>query len=180
MSSSPKRFNLKAFALFILIDAILLGSGIAGYVWANSAQNSAKDVPKELQSKPYYPVNISTKDGAYLIQAELADTPETLALGLMGRTALARDHGMFFLFPEERDVFFWMRNTLIPLDLIYIAKDGVINHIHPMAQPLDETPLPSKGGKVIAVLEIAGGQAAAKNIQIGDKIKTPLLERTRP
>lgn len=152
---------------------------IAGYRLTQAQLWQAGQEAGTVQQKTaLYPVRIITQDGSYLVSAELADTPEKSALGLMGRTGLASDHGMLFLFPTERHVSFWMRNTLIPLDLIYIAKDGVINHIHPMAQPLDETLLPSKGGKVIAVLEIAGGQAEAKNIRVGDTVETSLLNMT--
>lgn len=124
-----------------------------------------------------YPFRIHTQDGAILYQMELALTPEDQRLGLMDRPHLANDRGMLFVFPEVKEVSFWMHRTLIPLDLLYITDDGVINHIHPMAVPHDETPLPSKGGPVRAVLEISGGQAAAKGIQIGDTVDTDLLKK---
>lgn len=160
------RFLKKSARIFVSILAVCL---LAGYVYAQQIRDSV----------PLYPLMIETAHKTHKIKVELADTPESLAQGLMGRKHLADDRGMLFVFPETRDVSFWMRNTLIPLDLVYMTEDGVINHIHPMAQPLDETPLPSKGGPIKAVLEIAGGQAEAKQIQIGDKIKTPLLEGTR-
>lgn len=178
MNSLPRRFNMKTAIKILFLLIVLIGGSVAGfdlvrtYVVADRPDNGMA----QQETSPLYAVRIQTQEGSYIVQAELADTPEKAALGLMGRTGLKPDHGMLFLFPEEGNVSFWMRNTLIHLDLIYIAKDGIINHIHPMAAPLDDTQLPSKGGKVIAVLEIAGGQAAAKNIRIGDKVETPLLE----
>lgn len=175
MNSLLKRFNVKRFFVFLFLSVLLCGSFVIGYQLSLRQSGYAQD-EEAIHKKSFYPVRIQTNEGSYLLRVELADTPEKSALGLMGRTELKPDHGMLFLFPKEQHVSFWMRNTLIPLDLIYIAKDGVINHIHPMAQPLDETQLPSKGGKVIAVIEIAGGQAEAHNIRIGDKVETPLLE----
>lgn len=125
----------------------------------------------------FYPFRIHGQEGAILYQIELALTREEQLIGLMDRPHLDNDRGMLFVFPEIKDVSFWMHRTLIPLDLLYITDEGVINHIHPMAQPHDETPLPSKGGAVRAVLEIPGGQAAAKGIQIGDTVDTDLLKK---
>lgn len=172
----PSKGNriLRNLSLCFAFGMIFVVAGTAGYVWTKTVQ--AETVSEIQKQTKLYPFGIQTRNGKLLLQVELADNPETRAMGLMWRQKLPDEQGMVFLFEQEQDVSFWMRNTLIPLDLIYIAKDGVINHIHPMARPLDETPLPSKGGPVIAVLEINGGQAAAKNIQIGDKIDSPVFE----
>ncbi|MCB9991796.1 MAG: DUF192 domain-containing protein [Rhodospirillales bacterium] len=100
---------------------------------------------------------------------EIAATPDTMTRGLMYRSSMAEDHGMYFMFPTVKDRNFWMKNTLIPLDIIYIREDGIINHIHENAVPLDETPIPSKG-PVQNVLEINGGMAAKLGLKPGDKI----------
>lgn len=125
-----------------------------------------------------YPLVIHASESAHLFQVELADTPETLARGLMWRRELAPGHGMLFVFPEPREVAFWMRNTLIPLDMVFIKQDLTIGHIHADARPLDESGIPSKV-PVIAVLEIAGGQAAEQGLNIGDKVETSLLEASK-
>jgi uncharacterized membrane protein (UPF0127 family) len=89
----------------------------------------------------------------------------------MFRKALAPDRGMIFPYDPPQEVAFWMRNTLIPLDMIFIRKDGRIARIT-TAKPLDETPVPG-GEPVVAVLEIAGGRAAELHVKPGDKVDWP-------
>lgn len=171
------KFRSPAFAGIFLLVLLACAGAVYGPAWSGHEKNGTATVTEPAASEvSYYPVTIRTGNGAVLIQAELADTPETRRKGLMGRTSLPDGYGMLFLFPVAEDVAFWMRGTLIPLDILYIDKDGKIIHIHPMAVPLDETPLPSRG-PVKAVLEIAGGQAAAKGIKTGDRIVTDLLEK---
>jgi uncharacterized membrane protein (UPF0127 family) len=86
----------------------------------------------------------------------------------MFRRSLAPDAGMIFPYSPPQDVAFWMKNTLIPLDIIYIRYDGTIARIT-HAKPLDETPLPS-GEPIATVLEIAGGRAAELGIREGDSV----------
>lgn len=107
---------------------------------------------------------------------ELADTPDKRTIGLMFRKHLDKDAGMLFLFggKSESDKSFWMKNTLIPLDMVFIRRDGTIHHIHANAQPHDLSPAPSKG-PVFAVLEINGGRAAQLGIKPGQQIKHPVF-----
>lgn len=115
-------------------------------------------------------LTITTKDGkVHAFKVELALTPQQQAYGLMNRTSLPENAGMLFFWAEEREQSFWMKNTLIPLDLIFIRKDGTIHHIHHNAKPHDLTALPSKG-PVSAVLEVNGGTAERLKIAKGDKI----------
>ncbi len=102
--------------------------------------------------------------------AELAQTPAEQERGLMFRTALAPDHGMLFPFPREKVASFWMKNTVIPLDLLFIRRDGTIESIAADAVPYDLKPHAS-GGPVIAVLELPGGMAARKGIAPGDGVR---------
>lgn len=120
-----------------------------------------------------YPLAVIGKE-TRLFTVEFAETTQEQAKGLMFREELANDKGMLFTFPEGREVSFWMKNTLIPLDIIFIDASKKISFIHHKAQPHDESPI-SSNGKIIAVLEIPGGQANSQNIKIGDIIKTPLL-----
>jgi len=105
-------------------------------------------------------------------QIELADTPEEQQRGLMFREELARNAGMLFVFPGPREVSFWMRNTLIPLDMIFIGETGVVGHVHENAIPLDETSIPG-GDDVMAVLEVNAGQAAQFGIAPGTQVRHP-------
>jgi uncharacterized membrane protein (UPF0127 family) len=101
---------------------------------------------------------------------EFADTDRTREYGLMCRKAVAPDRGMLFDFKRPVDgVAFWMRNTLIPLDIIYIRPDGVVLSIARNVPPLNETPVPA-GGRVRAVLELAAGRAAQLGVLPGDRI----------
>lgn len=115
-------------------------------------------------------VTIQSANGEkHVFKVEVARTREEMALGLMNRKELAPDAGMIFIFDDEDYRSFWMKDTLLPLDIIFIGKDGAIRHIHPMALPLDETSIPS-GAPASAVLEINGGKAQELGISIGDKI----------
>jgi len=120
---------------------------------------------------PSLPVlEIKTRNGQVVrFHVEVVDTPESRAKGMMFRQAMPEDQGMFFIFEDSRRRSFWMKNTLIPLDIIFIDKNGVIRHIHHDAVPQDETPIPSRAD-ILTVLEINGGQAAEKGIHVGDRI----------
>ncbi len=114
---------------------------------------------------------IETANGeTHVFNIELAITIEDQAKGLMFRTDMAEDAGMLFYFGEETERGFWMKNTLIPLDIIFIKTDGTIHYVHEKAIPEDLTRIPSYG-PVTAVLEINGGMAEKLNIQKGDTIK---------
>jgi uncharacterized membrane protein (UPF0127 family) len=107
--------------------------------------------------------------GEYSFNVQVVDTPEGRAQGLMFVTELADDAGMLFDFGEERPVSFWMRNTFIPLDMIFVGADGVVKNIHVNARPHDVTSIPSKG-PVQYVLEIPGGRSAEIGLKAGDRM----------
>ncbi len=90
---------------------------------------------------------------------EVARTPDEQAKGLMGRTSLPKEGGMLFPFDPPKIATFWMKNTLIPLDMIFIRADGTIDRIAENTVPESLAPVAS-GGEVKAVLELAGGTAA--------------------
>lgn len=126
--------------------------------------------PAHAVEPPVQEIIAVTADGAkHVIYAEIARTDEERAQGLMFRTEMAEDHGMLFVFPAMRPLGFWMRNTLIPLDMIFIKDDGVIHHIHPNARPQDETIIPSQG-PVSRVLELNGGVAERMGLKAGDRL----------
>jgi uncharacterized membrane protein (UPF0127 family) len=99
---------------------------------------------------------------------ELAESTAETTQGMMFRRQVPEGTGMLFIMPEERYQSFWMRNTYVPLDIIYLNSDGIVVSIQANAQPLNETPLPSEGPAKY-VLEIAGGQAAARGINPGNQ-----------
>ena len=111
---------------------------------------------------------IHSRTGDHRFTVDIAATPEQQERGLMFRRSLGADQGMIFPYDPPQAVSFWMRNTLIPLDIIFIRPDRTIARIT-TAQPLDETPLPS-GEPIDGVLEIRGGRAAELGIQPGDVV----------
>jgi uncharacterized membrane protein (UPF0127 family) len=127
---------------------------------------------------PLQPLSIvsKTKHTAKFM-VEMADTPLEREYGLMCRTSLAPDRGMLFDFGQPSDdIAFWMRNTLIGLDIVYIAPNGTILSIARHAKPLDETPIPA-GGAIRAVLEIPDGRAEQLGLQPGDKVVHRIFAR---
>jgi uncharacterized membrane protein (UPF0127 family) len=114
-------------------------------------------------------VEIVTGRGRARFQVEIAATRAEQQRGLMFRKALAPDRGMLFIYKRPQPAAYWMKNTLIPLDIIYIQPDGRILSIVRNARPHDETPL-SSGGLVLGVLEIAGGRAAQLGVLPGDRV----------
>jgi uncharacterized membrane protein (UPF0127 family) len=107
-----------------------------------------------------------------VIQIEVADTPSTRSAGLQGRTSLEKDKGMLFVFPEEAQLNFWMKKTLIPLDIIYVSEDYKIVDIIPDAQPCTESPctIYPSGSKCRYAIEVNAGFTIINGIKIGDKV----------
>ena len=108
----------------------------------------------------------------YRFDIEVAESAEQHARGLMFRESMPIDAGMLFVYPDERPVAMWMRNTLIPLDMVFIAGDGRIVRVHERATPLSTATIPS-GHPVRAVLELNGGTAARFGIRAGDRVVHP-------
>jgi uncharacterized protein len=113
---------------------------------------------------------IHSGSGDHAFNVEVVDTPESRAKGLMYVQELAPDAGMLFDFQDSRPVAFWMMNTYIPLDMLFIEADGTILNIHSNARPHDRTSIPSDG-PVRFVLEIPGGRSEELGIEAGDKVE---------
>ncbi len=122
------------------------------------------------------PLEITTAKATVKFTVEIADTEATRNRGMMYRKSLAPDKGMLFDFKTPREAAFWMRNTLIPLDIIFITQDGRILTIARNAVPHSEVPIPS-GGAIRGVLELAGGRAAQLGIYPGDRVKHRIFKR---
>jgi uncharacterized protein len=106
---------------------------------------------------------------------ERAESDQEKALGLMFRTELKDSEGMLFNYGRSFEVTMWMRNTYIPLDMVFIRADGVIHRIEVRAEPLSERVI-SSGGDVRAVLEIAGGASERLGIKAGDRVRHMIFE----
>ena len=107
-------------------------------------------------------------------EVDLATNDAERSRGLMFRKQLGAYEGMLFDFYQEMPVSFWMKNTLIPLDMVFIAADGTVKHVHANAVPMSTDTIPS-GFPVRAVLEINGGSAALLGIKPGDTVKHPIF-----
>jgi uncharacterized membrane protein (UPF0127 family) len=122
------------------------------------------------------PLDIVTAGGVRHFTVEVADTDATRETGLMFRKGLAPDKGMLFDFGTPQTVTFWMKNTLIPLDMIFIAKDGHVVSITRNAVPMSEALIPS-GGPIVGVLELRGGRAAEIGVKPGDMVRERIFQR---
>ena len=119
------------------------------------------------------PLTVTTAAGkVHRFTVEVARTEEQQAQGLMNRQTLAPDRGMIFPYATPTMASFWMKNTLIPLDMIFVRADGTIARIEANTVPLSLDPVPA-GEPVAAVLELAGGRSAELGIAAGDKVNWP-------
>ena len=120
-------------------------------------------------------IEIVTPQEQTSLKIEVMKTPQAREQGLMFRKFLADNNGMLFEFEENEPVYMWMKNTYIPLDMIFIDVHGIIVNIANNTEPLSETVIPSRG-KVKAVLEVNAGFAVKHKIHVGDKILSPFFE----
>ncbi len=117
------------------------------------------------------PLSIIAADGTeHQFQVEIVRSPEDKARGLMFRESLAPDHGMLFLSNREERQMMWMKNTLIPLDMLFVCRNGRISHIHPRAVPKSLATISSQG-RVLAVLELRGGTVSRLGIRKNDRVR---------
>jgi uncharacterized membrane protein (UPF0127 family) len=116
--------------------------------------------------------------GTARFNVEVADDPAERAQGLMNRPSMPASAGMLFLYDAPQRATFWMKNTLIPLDMIFLDETGTVTRVHANAVPLDETTIDGGPG-VVAVLEINGGLAAAIGITEGSQLRHPGLDQAQ-
>jgi len=119
---------------------------------------------------PIVPLAVSHDGKAHDFRVEVARTAEEQARGLMFRRAMGADEGMLFPFDPPRQASFWMKNTVIPLDIVFIGPDRRVLNIRANAEPYSLDPRPS-AGVVSAVLELNGGRAAQLGIAPGARVK---------
>jgi uncharacterized membrane protein (UPF0127 family) len=119
-------------------------------------------------------LEIVSKNGTHVFGVEMAITPEEQARGLMFRRELPEKQGMLFDFKREQPTSFWMKNTYVPLDMIFIRADGRILNIAENTVPLSEALVPSSG-PVRAVLEVIAGTTKKLGIAAGDRVVHPIF-----
>ena len=164
---------------------ILLGGFLifAGYSYFTSpayliplTQAKKKQVLNQAQPSSEKLIIESKISGKHIFKIEIADTPKTREYGLMFREHLNPNQGMLFELKRTEVVKLWMKNTLIPLDMIFIAPDGLIKKIHENAEPKSLKSI-SSDFPVSAVLEINGGRTKALGFTVGDKIIHPYFSK---
>jgi uncharacterized protein len=153
-----------------------LAAALLGLLSACSAQSSGNGTPAAaLANHPVsglkvIPLTVTTTTKRLNFKVELAASDAEQEKGLMFRTAMGADEGMIFPMNPPRKAAFWMRNTVIPLDIIFIGPDRRVLNIAANAVPYDERPLPSTG-EAAGVLELVGGRAAQLGIKPGDAVE---------
>lgn len=150
-------------ALALLLAACTPGSG-------DAAPQSTQAAPAvhPVSGLPVVALTVTHAGARHVFQVEVAATGQQQALGLMFRAAMGADEGMIFPMDPPRNASFWMRNTVIPLDIVFIGTDGRILNIA-SGQPYDENPLYS-AGVVKGVLELNGGRTKELGIDVGDTV----------
>ena len=155
---------------WLVVAAFVLAAATGACASPRAGAAACKAGGGQSEIKPLQPLSLVTDKGRFAFKVEDADTDARRETGLMCRKALAADRGMLFDFRQPTDgVAFWMRNTLIPLDIVFIRPDGRVLSIARNAHPLDDTPLPA-GGRIRGVLELAGGRAAQIDLMPGDQV----------
>lgn len=129
-----------------------------------------QDAAGHLGPLPMEDLSIETSNGVQRFHVEIADNDAEREQGLMYRRSMAADHGMLFIFDQPSPQSFWMHNTFLPLDLIFIGADGRIVNIAANATPFSDDNIPS-AGPVRGVLELNAGRTAALGILPGDRVR---------
>jgi len=160
------RSKLMLYVLMVIV--LLCGAALAYDVFGADEEDEYKS------GLPVEKVVVMKQDGGkQVFKLEIAAKPIDIQIGLMHRKSMPPNHGMMFQMGKTpRHVSFWMKNTLIPLDMLFVAADGSIINIHHNATPLSLTGIPSQG-PITAVIELNGGRAEETGIRIGDRVLHP-------
>ena len=146
------------FALALTSAIIIAGSG------ESQAQGAAQTQPTTTE-----PLEIVTASGRHVFAIEVMRTDEERARGLMFRRFMPADRGMLFDFKTEQPVLMWMKNTYIPLDMIFISRNGTVTSVAANTEPMSERTI-SSGPPAFAVLEVNAGVAAKIGLKPGDRV----------
>ena len=164
----PSSFSLRAHGA---APTLIVASVLAGLL-------SVLAVAPSLADGPVRPLRIDTASGAHTFTVEWEKTDAERERGLMDRREMARDHGMLFDFrPRDEPVVFWMKDTYLPLDMIFIGKTGRVVAIKHDAKPMDESYIRS-GAATVGVLEVNAGVAKAIDLKVGDTVEHEMFGAT--
>ncbi len=156
---------------FALAAMLILGATLGPVSLPQEAKAQAA-----LQTFEKSPLTIQSQTGqSHAFTVELALTDAQKTQGLMFRRALAADAGMLFVYDSDREIAMWMYNTFIPLDMLFLAADGRVVHVHERAVPQSTATISSRQ-PARGVLELPGGTAARLGLKAGDRVIHPLLK----
>lgn len=133
-------------------------------------------VAQDARSGPTEPLSIVGREGRHVFAVEVMRTDAERSRGLMYRRSMAPDHGMLFDFQASAPVAMWMKNTYLPLDMVFIRADGTIAKIAADTEPLSTKVIPSNE-PVLSVLELNAGTAARLRLHAGDRVEHSLFEK---
>lgn len=152
---------------------VLIGAGLAALVGC-TAQPAALPAQRTAAVSPaglaLVPLEIRSGNRSHRFTVELADTPDQQERGLMYRPKVGADEGMIFPFSPPRPASFWMHNTMVPLDMLFIRANGTIARIAVNTVPYSEDHVTSGGEPVASVLELAGGRTVELGIKENDQV----------
>ena len=161
--------------------AIVAALAAASFSFAACAQGPRPHEPldpSKAQSLSVTPLEIVVGGKAHRFEVEVARTEREHAIGLMHRNAMAADHGMLFVFNPPKNINFWMRNTFIPLDMVFTDTKGVITYIAENVQPHVETGV-GPGRASATVLELVAGTVARLGVKPGDSLRHEAFQGER-
>jgi uncharacterized membrane protein (UPF0127 family) len=156
----------------ILIIAILL-LALAGCGGSSGSEASGGESTGAATASGLRTLTIDSRGEQVEVRVEIADSPDELARGLMGRTALGEDRGMLFVFPDEEVRSFWMKNTLIPLSIAYMDSEGRIVDLQDMEPLDDEEPHYVSAEPARYALEVNQGFFDERGVKVGDRAELP-------
>ncbi|MGB2869777.1 MAG: DUF192 domain-containing protein [Bacteroidota bacterium] len=169
-NARPKRSKKYTFAVVVL-GAVVLSFLTMVFFPSKTSKNTAPPNPERLFNKEGQLTIIGQRDSLRAkVDIEIAEDEFRREVGLMGRPSMEQNQGMLFVFPDERPVAFWMKNTILPLDMIFITVGKRIVTIHKNTTPFSEQTYPSDG-PVMYVLEVNAGFTDRNNVRVGDLVK---------
>ena len=160
--------GLRNVSAMMLAAALVACSGQAAEQQASPETPAATGETHPISGLQIIPVTVTTDEGTHVFRSEVADTREAKQRGMMFRNEMGPDEGMLFPYEDPEIMSFWMRNTVLPLDIIFIDEDGVITNIAD-GVPYNEESVYSER-EAVAVLGLIGGRSEELGIEAGDRV----------
>ena len=159
--------NFEAMTRFLKRPVAIVAQVLVALLVMALAPARASDLEK---------LEFATSSGVHAFSVEVMRTPAEQAKGLMFRRYMPDGRGMLFAFNRDEPAAMWMKNTYIPLDMVFVARDGRVVNIAADTEPLSERTIPS-GGSAWGVVELNAGAAAKMGLAVGDKVRHPIFDR---